>query len=257
MKRKYSIYLIIFVTGLFQSCGINSNVMFKVPKGEVNYDSVPMLPQEDYVISVDDKIKFSLSTNNGAALIDQMNGINESDRAMTSTQNEKLEYVVRRNGEVELPVVGKIKAAGLTTEQFEDTLIAKFSSYQDPFVQVKVTNKRVIVFPGNGSDAQVIPLMNANTTLMEALAQAGGITDRGKASTIKLIRKVNGVREVYGIDLSTIEGLLYVDMVVQANDYIYVEPTPELAKEIAQDIVPIVSLISSAVFIVSAINILK
>ena len=92
---------------------------------------------------------------------------------------------------------------------------------------------------------------------MEALAHAGGITDRGKANTVKLMRRVDGKREIYWIDLSTIEGLQYVDMIVQANDYIYVEPTPEIAKEISQDIVPVISLASSALFIISAINILK
>ena len=92
---------------------------------------------------------------------------------------------------------------------------------------------------------------------MEAIAQAGGITDRGKASTIKLMRKINGERVVYGIDLSTIEGLKYVDMIVQANDYIYVEPTPELAKEISKDVVPIVSILSSALLIFTAISTLK
>jgi hypothetical protein len=46
-------------------------------------------------------------------------------------------------------------------------------------------------------------------------------------------------------------------MIVQANDYIYVEPTAELAKELSQDVVPIVSLLSSALFIFSAINTLK
>ncbi len=92
---------------------------------------------------------------------------------------------------------------------------------------------------------------------MEALAQAGGITERGKANTIKLMRKVNGERKVYVMDLSTIDGLKYVDMIVQANDYIYVEPTPELAKEISQDVVPIVSLLSSAIIIFSAISLFK
>ena len=92
---------------------------------------------------------------------------------------------------------------------------------------------------------------------MEALALAGGITDRGKANTVKLMRRVNGERKIYVMDLSTIEGLSYVDMIVQANDYIYVEPTAELAKGIVSDIAPIISLLSSALFIFSAINILK
>lgn len=254
MLRKNPSWLAVFcLAALFTSCGVNSNVMFKVPKGEVNYDSIPMSPTEDYKISVDDKISFTLFTNNGAQIIDVMSGVSEE----VNRASGDFEFVVRRNGEVELPVIGKIKAEGKSIEQFEDTLTGLFSMYQDPFVQVRVTNQRVIVFPGNGSDAKVIPLVNANTTLMEALAQAGGITDRGKANTIKLMRKVDGKREVYGIDLSTIEGLKYVDMIVQANDYIYIEPTPDLGKEVAEDVVPVISILSSAIIIFSAINLLK
>jgi polysaccharide export outer membrane protein len=239
---------------LLQSCGVNSNLMFKEAKGEVNYDSIPLTPIEDYQISADDKIKFTLSTNNGTEIVERLTGVSDS----RIIQTKEMEYIVRRNGSVELPVIGSVHVEGLSIEACEDTLTSKFAvEYKDPFVQVEVTNQRVIVFPGNGADAKVVPLTNSNTTLMEALAQAGGITDRGKANTIKLMRRVNGERQVYGIDLSTMEGLKYVDMIVQANDYIYVEPTPELGKEIAEDIVPVVSLISSAIFIISAINILK
>ncbi|NRA10333.1 MAG: SLBB domain-containing protein, partial [Crocinitomicaceae bacterium] len=143
-------------------------------------------------------------------------------------------------------------------EECEDKLVDLFSAqYKEPFVQVNITNHRVIVFPGNGSDAKVVTLSNTNTTLMEAIALAGGITDRGKANTIKLIRKIEGKREVYVMDLSTMEGLQYVDMLVQADDYIYIEPTAEIAKEISKTIVPIVSLLSSAIFIFSAINLFK
>ncbi len=254
------IYRILFLlsfasTLLFQSCGINSNLMFKQAKGEENNDSIPLRPAEAYRISPDDKITFTLSTNNGSDIIEGVTGISDDSKRQTKATTE---YLVRRNGEVELPVLGIVHVTGLTVEECEDTLIHLFSSeYQKPYVQVKITNQRVIVFPGNGSDATVVQLKNSNTTLMEALALAGGITDRGKANTVKLMRKVNGTRQVYVIDLSTIEGLKYVDMIVQANDYIYVEPTPEIAKEIAQDVVPIVSLLSSAIVIFTAINFLK
>lgn len=256
MNWIYKLLFLLLVTStmLFQSCGVNSNLMFKQAKGEEGNDSIPLRPSETYRISPDDKITFTLSTNNGSDIIEGVSGINEGTSRMEITT----EYLVRRNGEVELPVLGIVTVGGLTVEECEDTLIGLFSfEYQEPFVQVKITNSRVIVFPGNGSDATVVKLTNSNTTLMEALALAGGITDRGKANTVKLMRKVDGVRQVYVIDLSTIEGLRYVDMIVQANDYIYVEPTPEIGKEIAQDVVPIVSLLSSAIVIFTAINFLK
>ena len=242
--------LVAFLT----SCGVNSNVMFKEAKGAEVRDSIPLTPVEDYRISVDDKISFTLNTNDGKRIVEDLTGLAEENKL----SRMQTDYIVRADGTAKIPVIGLVNVEGLTIEECEDTLVKKFSSqYKDPFVQVRVTNQRVIVFPGNGSDAKVIPLVNTNTTLMEALAQAGGITERGKANTVKLMRKVNGERVIYVIDLSKIEGLKYVDMVVQANDYIYVEPTPDLSKEIAEDVVPIVSILSGALILFSVVNLLK
>ena len=116
-----------------------------------------------------------------------------------------------------------------------------------------MTNQRVIVFPGNGSDARVVQLTNPNTTLLEAIALAGGIADRGKANTVKLMRIENGERIVYVMDLSVIEGLKFTDMIVQANDYIYVEPAPELGKEVIEKIIPVTSLITTFILLVTFI----
>lgn len=248
----YKYFLVLLTIWLFQSCGVNSNIMFKTPKGETaQTDSIPMTPNEDYKISMDDKLRFSLSTNNGTKIIESMSGIREGAAESGGTS----EYIVRRGGSVELPIVGTVKVEGLTVAQCEDTLQKLFSKeYQEPFVQVQITNQRVIVFPGNGADAKVIPLVNANTTLMEAIAQAGGITERGKANSVNLIRRENGERKIYKIDLSTVEGLKYVDMVVQANDYIYVVPKAELAKETVKEIAPIISILSSAIIIFTLIT---
>lgn len=237
---------------LIQSCGVNSNIMFKTPKGEaVIKDSIPMFPVADYRISIDDKINFKIYTNNGSKLIESMSGIDNT----VSDKVDRGEYVVRSNGKVELPVVGLVNAENATVEQFEDTLVKLFSSqYKDPFVQVKVTNQRVIIFPGGGGDAKVIPLANANTTLMEVIASAGGIAERGKANTVKIIRKENGERKIYQLDLSTVQGLKYVDMIVQANDYIYVEPNDDLAKEVIKDIAPIVAILSNLVILYTVIT---
>lgn len=237
-------FLILFLSG----CGINSNIMFKEAKGEeiVKSDSIPLNPREDYRISVDDKITFALSTNDGKRIVESLSGVGELNRVQGTTQ----EYLVRKSGFVELPVIGEVNVAGMTIAQCEDSLEFHFSKeYQDPFVQVKVTNQRVIVFPGNGADAKVVPLMNNNTTLMEAIAQAGGITERGKSRSVKVMRREGNVRKVYKIDLSTIEGLPYADMVVQGNDYIYVEPNPELMKGVVREIAPILSIFSSALVI--------
>ena len=253
---KRELWFILTLTVLIiQGCGVNSNVMWKQEKGaKINSADVLLKPGEEYKLSIDDKITFSLTTNDGAVLIDYRTGVNSE-----GNQSQKnVEYLIRKDGKVELPKIGKIHVDGLTIEACEDTLEYFYSTeYKQPFIQIKVTNKRVIVFPGNGSDAKVIPLLNDNTTLMEAIALAGGITDRGKSSVVKLMRKVGDERIVYEMDLSVIEGKKYADLVVQANDYIYIEPTPELSKEIAEDVLPIISVLSTILLIVSVINSFK
>ena len=237
---------------LLQACGVNNNVMLKAPKGEhANLDSLPLRPLVEYKIGTEDKIIFSISTNDGTKLIESLSSIADK----SSNSGFSPEFVVRPDSTVDFPVLGKVKIAGMTIPECEERLKQGFSqTYQSPFVQVRVTNQRVIVFPGGGGDARVIPLSNNNTTLMEAIAQAGGIPERGKASVVKLMRKENSIRKVYTIDLSTEEGLKYTDVVLQANDYIYVEPNPQLAKEIVKDVAPVISLISSLVIIVTFIS---
>lgn len=234
------------------SCGVNSNLMLKQAKGtEVNSDDIPLRPAEEYKIAVNDKIAFQLYVNEGADLIDGTTEISLG----SDGQFDKAEYVVRNSGQVELPKLGKVEVKGKTVEQLEDTLEALYAiQYKEPFIKVQITNQRVIVFPGSGSDAKVVPLDNTNTTLMEVIALAGGIADRGKANTVKLMRLVDGERHVYVMDLSIIEGIKFTDLVVQANDYIYVEPAPELGREILEKVVPLGSLLASLAVLVTLIS---
>ena len=64
--------------------------------------------------------------------------------------------------------------------------------------------------------------MNDNTTLFEALAQAGGLNG-GKAYKIKIIRGDLRNPQIFLVDLSTIKGVVKSDFVLQANDIIYIE----------------------------------
>jgi len=256
MRIRICIGLIALVGTFLTSCDINKNLMFQMPKDAVvKYDSIPLQPTTEYTISKDDKFSFTLHTNNGEKIIENMSGLKEEKEVRAD-----IEYVVRTNGTADLPLLGTVSVSGLSVKQLEDTLASLYKTkggYNDPFVQVKLTNQRVIVFPGSGGDAKVIQLQNNNTTLMEAIAQAGGIADRGRADRIKLMRTENGKRTVYQIDLSTIDGLKYADLVVQANDYVYVEPVEQVSKEAVDAVAPVVSLISSALIIFTVFNNLK
>ena len=91
----------------------------------------------------------------------------------------------------------------------------------------------------------MISLLNENSSLVEVLAQAGGIDLGAKAHNIRLIRGNLSDPEVYKIDLSTIEGLKASIITIKPGDIIYVEPWRRVWLEGLKDVAPIFSLVSS------------
>ena len=236
----------------FGSCGINSSLMYKAPTN-YEYDSLIKVPTEQYKIAVNDRLKITFFKQKGEKILDMMSGavgtINGGNQGVGIT------YVVQQDSTAEFPLIGNVNVVGMTINKCKDTLTQLLmKDYKEPFVQLEVVNKRVFVFPGNGGEAKVVALVNENTTLMEALVLAGGITDRGKAKSVRVMRKENGEWKVFKIDLSKIQGLEDSDMIVQGNDYIYVDPSPRIAREVLDELAPVFSIISSAAVIVTIIT---
>jgi len=240
----------------FSSCTINKDIMFKTPVDYV-YDEAPDVDSLDYRIARNDRVRFSLFTNDGYMLIDiasqGANGNSGNSNAQAIRQFG-LNYLVERDGTAKLPTLGKVELVGLTVVEAETKLEGLYAQfYRKPFVQLAVVNNRVIVSPGYGGAAQVVSIVD-NMTVMEVLADAGGVASRGNASKIKLIRDNGGKKEVYLLDLSTIQGIEDADLIVQDNDIIYVEPNPEIAREVLRDITPILTLITSTVALIAILT---
>jgi len=236
---------------LSNSCTINSHVLLKTDKDFI-FDSITDLDNPEYQIAINDIIDFRLFKNDGYEVIDMAS--NNGGNGILLNQVNVIKYNIRKDSLVELPIIGEVNLVGKTiivAEHFLEELYSKY--YVDPFINLRINSRRVIIFPGTGSSAKVVPLIYNNTSLIEALALVGGISDKGKAKKIKLIRKDKDQYLIYLIDLSTIKGLNDASMILQSNDIIYVEPIANYAKEIIADIAPILSLISSALFIQATI----
>jgi polysaccharide export outer membrane protein len=219
--------------------------MLKTPRDFV-FDTPPEIPQEEYIISPHDILKFKLYSNNGFIIIDLASGTKSNNSSFGQT----ISYTVDHDGVTSLPILGDVKISENTIREAITLLEEKYSAfYVDPFIQLEVINKRVVVFPGTGSDAQVVTIENNSTKLIEVLGFVGGISTKGKAARIKILRETKEKREIYLVDLSTIDGIKDADMIVQANDIIYVEPVADIAREVISDISPIISLLSSSLII--------
>ena len=240
---------------LLQSCNawknINSNQMFKIPKdGTFKFDSLQMQPSDEYKIGPGDRFFFFFSTNNGERIINSLSGVsseNTQNQGMMQNSQNRMDYLVRSDGTAEIPVVGEYLVAGLTVAQLEDSLTKILAKqFQNPFIQIRLSNQRVIVFPGRGQ-AQVVYLQNVNTSLLEVIAMAGGISNDGFSNSIKVMRQnKSGKRSVFKVDLSTIEGLKAAEMIVQSNDYIYIDYRPRIANNALLEMAPWISLVSTS-----------
>jgi polysaccharide biosynthesis/export protein len=242
------ILILLGVVILFSSCKVmRSNLMLKTPKGYAYDELVDSLAQKDYRVAPNDEILYFVFTNDGFKLIDLATQVNTGFKASINT-------IVETDGMIKMPLVGRVFVEGLTIKELQLLLEEKYAEfYVKPYVEVRVSNKRVIVFPGSGGSAKVLPLTNNNTSVMEALAAAGGIVENGKAYKVKLIRnnkKVGGKPLVYLMDLSTIDGLAAANSIVQANDIIYVEPRYRPLATFNQEVLPLVTTITGVILII-------
>jgi polysaccharide export outer membrane protein len=238
--------MLLLLTITLSSCNINPSVMFKVPSN-YEFDVDQTIGNVEYRVSPNDIVSMSVYTNDGFKLID----ITTSAESVTSrlnnmNNNTNIQFLVEPDGMIKLPIIGKIKIAGMTIREAEKSLEAQYANfYNKPFVVVRVVNRRVTIFPGTGGSGRVVNLDNESTTVIEALALAGGLTNTGKAKKVKLIRGDLRNPKVILLDLSTLEGVKQGNLLLQANDIIYVEPAPRVSQEVLMQITPIVGIITS------------
>lgn len=230
--------------------------MLKTPKG-YEFATFPDSVNPQFEIAINDALMFRLFANDGFKIIDMVStGNNNNIGGLNNRMN--VTYLVEFDGTVKLPVLGRVHIAGQTVRQAQLMLEEMYTEYYNkPFVQLQVTNREVTVFPGSAGTAKVVQLGANNTTILEVLATAGGIAQRGNASKVKLIRRNGDKRDVFQFDLSTIDGLKWGDMVAQADDIIYVQPNPEIARELLQDLTPLITLLSSTVLVIGLVRALQ
>jgi polysaccharide biosynthesis/export protein len=132
--------------------------------------------------------------------------------------------VVNTQGEIEYPVLGKIKVGGLTLFQAQDTIRAAAEKYvPNVIARVRMLNFRFTVL-GEVTREQTVISTNTRLTLMEAIGQAGGLGELADRSHIKVIRQKGDSSEVYYMDLLQEELLASPHYFVQQNDVIVVPP---------------------------------
>ncbi|MDE6564154.1 MAG: polysaccharide biosynthesis/export family protein [Muribaculaceae bacterium] len=192
-----------------------------VKTGEL--DTLNYLP----TILPDDELSIMVSSiNPEATALYQMPLINPATTStLASAASPRFQtYIVDSKGDIDFPVLGTIHVSGMTTEQLSDYLTKEISKdVKDPVVDVRILNFMVSV-GGEVRSPSRIPLTKQRMTVLEALVQAGDLTEYGERSNVLVIREENGKRTYTHLDLNKAETLNSPYFYLKQNDYIYVSP---------------------------------
>lgn len=140
-----------------------------------------------------------------------------------SVTNPVVGYLVDQQGEIQLPLIGGMKVAGLTTASIREKLKGQLETYlKEPVINIRILNFKVSVF-GDVLRPGVYNVQNERITITEALSLAGDLNITAVRQAI-LIRELEGKREFIPIDLTSTEIFENPYYYLKNNDVIYVQP---------------------------------
>jgi len=151
---------------------------------------------------------------------------------------------VNASGQISLPLIGAVQASGLTAEQLADDIAARLAKdyLQNPQVTIFIeefTSQRVTV-TGAVKTPNVFPL-KGRMTLMQVVAQAGGVTSVASLDSVKILRsEPDGTRRTLEYDLAAIQNGAQPDPEIRGEDVVQVETSAfkEAAKQATEFILP-------------------
>ncbi len=200
----------------------------------------PVQPTKDLVIQTDDKIAIKVTCKNPelALAFNVPTGgysiSSEGNISSTSNTNNDTRYTVASDGTIDFPIIGKIQARGLTCRQLSDAIKNELSSRNlitDPFVTSEIVNFTYSILGEANKKGTIEVKGKDRVTILEALAQAGDLTQNSQLDRIAVIREENGKRRIYHVSIlskSIFDSPVYY---LKQNDLIYVEPNLNRARE--------------------------
>lgn len=216
-------YLILSLIFLSSCSPKGKNLLFITGKEKLAKDPVTVIQGDTEIGSTLQKIQVGniLAIKNLQSTV-QLTG----ERGTVNTgQLEIQTFLVEDDGTVNIPVLGKLKLAGMTRVEAEKYLEDQYRAklLKDPIIDLTITNAKVTVLGEFGIQTNVL-LTKDQTHLVEILGSVGGINARANKKNIKIIRGDLSNATVIIANLSDINSLADKRLILQNDDIIYAEP---------------------------------
>lgn len=217
-----SVFLSVLFAFFLQSCSSKKDILYLniLPSlAENNFSWTELYIQPNDILSVKitaDNAELAAPYN----LSIQQNNTGQANALLMQG------YLVSNEGNINMPVVGMLKVAGLTINQAEmfvqKNLIDK-GLLKNPVVICRLVNAKFTVL-GEVKTPGTFTFYENNLTLLQALGLAGDLTINGVRKKITIIRTENGKQSYATIDLTKNDWFKSPYYFVKPNDVIVVDP---------------------------------
>ena len=219
MYRKIKIACLVSATCIIASCTPSKDVVYFQDANQ--FETLVDNNTSNTKFKVDDLVSIYVSVLDpeASAPFNLYRGAQEG-----GMRPEQVDYLVDKNGEIDFPVIGKIKIAGLSPSETQKLLEDKLADYLvNPIINIRIKNFTVTIL-GAVARPGTYPVNGEQITIMEALGYAGDITIKGRKDNIMVIRDFDGTKVYNRINLNHKDALKSPVYYLTQNDVVYVEP---------------------------------
>ena len=212
--KSLHLFLCIFSALIITSCAKRENVVYFNDAEKISTIVQEVTPK----IQKNDKLRVSVYATDAATTAPF------NQQSSSSNDAEGKTYLVDENGDIEMPILGKVNVKGLTRVEAQKLIQDKVSIYIKntsvtvSFVDFKITILGEVNSPGTKS------LTSEKVSIIDAIGIAGDLKINGVRNNIMVIRNVEGQVESHRVDLTSSNIFNSPVYYLAQNDVVYVEP---------------------------------
>lgn len=210
---------------LISSCGLKKKLVYFQGEDQIELSRYSYTP----VFKADDLLQITVTADDPETALpfnqaDPSAGLVRGNLGYSTGAPVTTGYLIDSTGQVNMPVIGKVKVLGLNRVEATQLIEDKLKQYlSNPVVQIRIMNFRVTVL-GDVRTPGTFTIPNERITILEAIGLAGDLTITGNRKSVTVIRNEGDSEKQFKIDLTSKEIFNSPVYYLDQNDVVYVEP---------------------------------
>jgi polysaccharide export outer membrane protein len=266
MSAKQFVVLLIVITCFSTSCiSLKEQTRSALYFRSVNDSLLNASASTDFepVFQKGDILSITVATPNesSARLFNALPAASGSGTATSEPSVAPSGYLVDEKGNITLPLVGAVSAAGITRAGLTEDVTRRLKQYiENPVVSVRVLNYRITVL-GEVAKPGTYSIPSERVSILDAIGLAGDLTIYGKRKNIRIIRTADGARQTATLDINRGDIFNSPFFYLRQNDVVYVEMNerkiPNTDQASLRNLSIGLGIVSALGVIISTINVLR